>query len=200
MKRFLSSTLFSTVFIILFSITAYAAPATVTVNPGVPHIPQEKIEALAKDYPDTHITIINYQKSVPNITPNIWWFDLTEKKTTQTDVLAKNKFVISVARGATKTLSKTWSGSISPSCSFKAAFSTLELGATITRSYSKSETFSGPPEGSPYNTREYRVKFYEDRGTFKGYYVSDAGNQQKKSGTWKSPSYYFEYSVDRYAH
>ncbi len=195
-KTALLSTFLSTALMMLFSISAYAEQASVSVEPNAVNVPQELVQELVAEYPDTHITITGYKEAVLAPTPNLWWFDLTEKNTTQQDVMAKDSFVISVARGATKTLSKTWTGSLSPSCSYKNAQSSLSLNGTITRTYSKSETFDGPSEGSSYNTREFRVKFYEDRGTFKGQYVSDAGDSQKKSGTWKSPTRFLEYSVD----
>lgn len=199
MKKFktgLFSTFFTTLLMMLFSISTYAAPASVSIEPNAVNVPQNLVQELAAEYPDAHITITGYKEAAPAISPRLWWFVLTEKKTTQYDALAKDSFVISVARGATKTLSKTWTGSLSPSCSYKNAEASLSLNATITRTYSKSETFNGPSEDSSYNSREFRVKFYEDRGTFKGEYVSDVGDSQPKSGTWKSPTKFLEYSVD----
>ncbi|MDR2021924.1 MAG: hypothetical protein LBQ71_01430 [Hungatella sp.] len=200
MKKFKTaflSTFLTTALMMLFSISAYAAQASVSIEPNAVNVPQDLVQELAAEYPDAHITITGYKEADPAITPRIWWFDLTEKKTTQSDVEAKDSFVISVARGGTKTLSKTWTGSLSPTCSYKNAQNSLSLNATITRTYSKTEKFEGPSNSSSYNSREFRVKFYEDRGTFKGQYVSDAGDSQQKSGTWKSPTKFLEYSVDR---
>lgn len=196
-KTVLLSTFLTTAMMMLLSISAYAAQASVSIEPNAADVPQDLVQELAAEYPDTHITITGYKEADPAITPRVWWFNLTEKKTTQSNVLAKDSFVISVARGAAKTLSKTWKGSLSPSCSYQNAQSSLSLNAAITRKYTKTETFNGPSSSSSYNTREFRVKFYEDRGTFKGQYVSDAGDSQNKSGTWKSPTKFLEYSVDR---
>ena len=80
--------------------------------------------------------------------------------------LSRTPPAVAVARGQTQTLSSSWSSTLS--CEISGDISSASLGITksITKSYSKSDTFSGPPENSYYNCREFRVKFYENRGTY----------------------------------
>lgn len=118
-------------------------------------VPMFIMEDLKKQYPNEHIIINEFGTAQPSIQPRIVWFELIEKKTTATNVLAKQEFIMSVAKGATKQL-----------------------------------------ENSPYNSRMYYVKFYEDRGTYYGRWATDMGAANTESGTWTSPKYYVEYSVD----
>lgn len=73
----------------------------------------------------------------------------------------------------------------------------LKLNGTITKTYTKTQSFSGPPESSAYNSREYRVKFYAEKGTYKGYYITDMGRGPSVSGSFKNPLRYAEYSIDK---
>lgn len=52
-------------------------------------------------------------------------------------------------------------------------------------------------QNSAYNSREYRVKFYADKGTYKGYYITDMGRGPSISGSFKNPLRYAEYSIDK---
>ena len=72
----------------------------------------------------------------------------------------------------------------------------LSLNQTLTREFSTSETFVGPPEESSSNSREYRVKMFQDEGTYYGQGASDMGSIEYESGTWTNPTYYLEYTVD----
>ena len=86
---------------------------------------------------------------------------------------------------------------ISASAGSSYAKNSLNLTASLTKSYTKTETFSGPSASSAYNSRAYWVKFYQDKGTYTGQYLNDgvtAGG--KESGTWTNPKYYAAYSVD----
>ena len=62
----------------------------------------------------------------------------------------------------------------------------LGLELTMTKEYSTEGSWSGPPEESQYNSREYRIKFFEDQGTYTGYQTFDGIPwSDLESGTWK---------------
>ena len=157
-------------------------------------IPMFIMEDLKKQYPNEHIIINEFGTAQSSIQPRIVWFELIEKKTTATNVLAKQEFIMSVAKGATKQLSNKVSVSLSATPVDMKGY--LSLGGTIVKEYDTTQTFEGPSENSPYNSRMYYVKFYEDRGTYYGRWATDMGAANTESGTWTSPKYYVEYSVD----
>lgn len=160
--------------------------------------PQEVIDEIVKENPNTLITISNYVDSKPAPTPRlVMGIYITSKKTTATNVVDKDLFVISVAKGSEKSLSTEWKESVSASASHSGAKSALGLNGTLTKKYSKTEKFKGPPENSKYNSREYRVKFYVNKGTYSGYYETDMGRGPKVSGTFVDPVRYAEYSIDK---
>lgn len=171
----------------------------ITIAPEAHNIPQHIIDDIVKANPDCAITIYNWVEATPNVAPRIVLPGKITKTTTATNALQSDKFVISVARGSTKKLTTTWRGSLSASCSDAIVKLSLSLNGTIERTYTTEITFNGPPEGSSYNSRYYGVKFYEDRGTFKETdRCTDMGQKlPDKSGTWTSPKYYLEYSVDK---
>lgn len=45
--------------------------------------------------------------------------------------------------------------------------------------------------------REECVKFYADKDTYKGYYITDMGKGSSISGSFKNPLRYAEYSIDK---
>lgn len=188
------------------SVNAFAVEQNrnkITILPQAADIPQDIVKDIAKSYPNSTITISNWVESdAPfdnQITPRIALPGKITKTTTATKVLKYDYFVISVARGSTKKLTTTWKKSLSPSCSISALKSSLSLAGTIERSYTKEVTFAGPPEGSKYNSREYRVKFYENRGTFtETQRIDDVGHKlPDRSGSWTSPHSYAEFSIDK---
>lgn len=110
----------------------------------------------------------------------------------------KDKFVISVAKGSTKTLTSTWSYKISGA--FEGSYSlfdamevTAKLGGSVTRTYTTSHKFSGPAESSKYNSREFRVKFYKQKVKVT---QTDPITSFKKSATYDKAVKYAEYSID----
>ncbi|MBN2444977.1 MAG: hypothetical protein JXJ04_26720 [Spirochaetales bacterium] len=162
------------------------------------------INDLVESNPDASAINLN-DVAIAETTPDqtrYQWYDLwiswkTTKTRTISNILAKTSFVCSVAKGETYQLSSTWEQSLSASISgtYYASFS---LSSTIKKTYTKSYTFSGPPESSSYNSRLYYVKFYEHRGNWaqevKGW---PSNHISYYSGTYKEPSYYASYSVDR---
>ncbi len=175
---------------------------SVTIEEEASNIPQELIDDILKENPDAeHITITEYvpaENNSDDIVPYGYdYFDIT-KKTTQSRVLAKTELVISVAKGQTTSLSSSWSATLSASVTGELPINKLNLGASVTQSYTRSDTFVGPPEGSQYKTRKYYVGFYEARGTYSALRVSDINpaNRVTITGNWSSPLDYVAYSTD----
>ena len=134
----------------------------------------------------------------PRVIIVVWnGFQVVSKTTTRTNYAVNDHFIISVAKGQTITLGTKKTFSLKNSVTGKATASELELSGTLTAEYSASSTWQGPPEDSVYNGREYRVKFYENQGTYTGYSVL-AGIliDELESGTWSEPSRYLQYSRD----
>lgn len=117
----------------------------------------------------------------------------------------KDDFVISVARGQTKTLSSKYSASIGGSYEASVGGSAYGLAANLKNNLnwsiaceiSKTVSFSGPDNGSCYNSREYRVRYYERRGTYTYKATGcQSGHTSVMTGTFKEPLRYLEYSID----
>lgn len=107
-------------------------------------------------------------------------------------------FVISAAKGQTTTLSTTFSRTVSSNFSVgDDPYIKAEIGGSVTVEYDVSHEFKGPPEGSKYNSREYRVQFYARRVDWvqRKYNLSDelVGT---RSGTAYVPTRYLQYSID----
>ncbi|GEM_PF-3746284 len=118
----------------------------------------------------------------------------------RTQYTKADKFVISCAKGQTVQLSSTWSYTIAASVSGTTGCFTAGLSASITAQYSTSITFSGPPESSSCNTREFRCKFIEYRGTCNEWWFwwpSGDISSQSESGTFKEPLKTVSYSLDK---
>ncbi len=114
---------------------------------------------------------------------------------TETNAFESDRFMASCARGETKTVSSTITASLSPSYT-GTALGGVGLNATISYSITSGSTLNGPPEGSSYNCREFRCKFYENRGNWAQCNMIN-GIPLNLSGTFKEPAYYLSYSVDR---
>ena len=131
-----------------------------------------KHSELQNEYPDAvQITIYGYyevpEPTVPEIAPQyVDKISKVNKTTTQYNVMTKNEFIISVAKGQTIQLSST---------------TTFSLEANSTA-----------------NSREYRIKFYENQGTYTA--VRQFGPTgmgfEEISGTWSEPVKYLQYSID----
>lgn len=170
----------------------------VIIEAGAYNMPKEDIDEIVRENPNTRIIISNYVEAEPMIQPRlVMGVEITEKKITKSSYVDKDSFVISVAKGSKITLSETWSESLSASVTHAQAKKSLKLNGTITKTYTKTQSFSGPPESSAYNSREYRVKFYAEMGTYKGYYITDMGRGSSVSGSFKNPLRYAEYSIDK---
>jgi len=180
-------------------------------------VPQYIIDDLLLENPNAeNITIYgvgNTDKIIEDdlsggITPlNVTYYTniVTTKTVTNAKALAKDVFQFSVAKGQTVTLSQTYKASLTGSYS-GSIFDSSKLGVnlTIEGTYQKSTTYSGPPESSSYNSREFRTRFYEERGNYvqRATKVTNYGQgvvinePVSSSGTYKKPVSYANYSVD----
>ena len=178
MKKFLSLTI-SLVLTCCFFVSPVSAHES-TFNHTLPdividsdaEIPENILEELQNEYPDAvQITIYGYyevpEPTVPEIAPQyVDKISNANKTTTQYNVMTKNEFIISVAKGQTIPLSST---------------TTFSLEANSTA-----------------NSREDRIKFYENQGTYTA--VRQFGPTgmgfEEISGTWSEPAKYLQYSID----
>ena len=171
--------------------------AQVMLASTVQNIPQDIVNDLASSYPGSVVTITAWGEATPTPAPRIVWLDILSKSTTARNVVAADNFIISVAKGASTTLSREWSASLNAECSVAEGIGALSLNSSITSTISVEQTFNGPPEESSNNSREYRMRFYEDQGTFVGQWASDMGASGSSfNGTWSNPTKYAQYSVD----
>lgn len=206
-RRVLACCLCVTILIPLATIPASATSTTysypdintnVVVENGAIGIPQNMIDEVARENPNTTVTFSNYVEAKPVITPRIvLGITITSKTTTKSNYVDKDVFVVSVAKGSKISLTEKWSASLAAEATHSDAKVGLKLNGTITKEYSKTQTFSGPPEDSRYNSREFRVRFYADTGTYEGYYETDMGRGPSVSGSFKNPLKYAEYTIDR---
>lgn len=211
MKKIISGIVF--VCFIAFSIATALAQPEVTVLHGAAGIPQNVLNDILMEVPeDSKVIIYGWHEGVEGeeskeIEPRAGWvFSDLKTTTTQTDVALNNYFVISVAKGATTTLSAEWKKTVKSSVSINSnaqgipapLAGKLEVSAEVTARYTVTRKFQGPPEESPYNSRQYRVRFYGDKGTWTGIAESQVNpaNRPKVSGTWTKPTRYAEYSID----
>jgi hypothetical protein len=172
-------------------------------------VPNNVIQDIIKENPDAgQITITDFGTSDVNksntsnqpmaLAAGISYTNVV-KNQTQSGVLAKTSFVISVAKGQTVAIGYEWSDSLS--CTITGGIDKNSLGITgnISTKYSATQTFSGPSESSAYNSRSYYVKFYENRGTYTATcHDSLLGTTitYPVSGSYTEPAYFVSYSVD----
>ncbi len=130
----------------------------------------------------------------------------TKKTVTQTNALAKDVFQFSVAKGQTVTLTMTYSASLTGSYSGTIVdVGNLGISGTVSGGYAKSTSYSGPGEGNVCNSRQFRTKFFENRGTYvqtaeewdwQGQGVNYKVGNVTTSGTFKEATIFANYSVD----
>lgn len=170
----------------------------VIIEPDAVGITSAEISEIIASHPEAgRITIHEHYEAPPSITPRS--FTNISKTVTDTGVALKRSFVISVARGQTVTLSRTWTDSVSASVTGMLTSGQLGLNASVQASYSISSTFTGPD--APYNSRDYYVRFYGNKGTWKAYFIYDINpaRQEWVNGTFIEPTHYSSYSVDKKA-
>lgn len=190
-------------FLSLVAFTAFAEP-TVEIDPEADDIPQDVVSDIVNSNPDAgHITITDWG-TAPAPDPSapmplsVQYINI-KKTTLEINSVAKDVFVVSVARGETLSLETSLSASLSPSVTGGPSAANLSLKSTIKVTYSVGKTFTGPSESSQYNSREFRIKFYKNSGTYTAtaVYSNNGANRQPVSGNWSEPSIYASYSIDR---
>lgn len=197
---------------LVFSLPAFADMPVARIESGAVVIPASAVNDILRDHPDASaVTKTGWHSGEPSsdrsgISPRRSYRDFTDVKitTTENGATLGTYFLISVAKGATATLSTEFTKTISTSVKLSVGESTtpssgdLGISSTVTAKVTTSKTFNGPSESSQYNSRAYYVRFYGDRGTWSATAVWSLNptRRPKVSGTWSKPTHYAEYSVD----
>lgn len=198
----------------------------IIIEQGAEDVPNDIIEDLIRDNPDVGvIRLINYDY-IPEETYNdnynfpskdarildpIGYYttieNISTRKTVETyNQVAKDEFNFSVARGEEVTLTTKYTGSLKGSYSGEVLDSSkIGVDITVTGEYSKGTRYYGPNNDSKYNTREFRMKFYQNVGTYTQtgeicyhYYGTIYDRKDTtKTGTFKEPTKYLSYSIDK---
>lgn len=129
-------------------------------------------------------------------------YDNIKKTVTRSDSPLDDKFITSSAKGMTLSSSTKFESSVNSLVTGKLNAKALGLTARLGFSMEPDYTLTGPPEYSKANTREYRVKFYGNTGTYTAAERSGlpggAGMMMRDiTGTWSEPLKYYIYAVDR---
>jgi len=147
-----------------------------------------------------HITIHHVESANDEIGISPYLIVLNSYPTTLTKVgtewAAQSYFVISVAKGQTTTLTSAFSQELTAGISGSYYSVTAELKGSVKASYSITHQFTGPPESSYYNSREYRVRFYAQTYNFNQHHYMSGMYIGTKTGTVKKPTRWASYSID----
>ena len=176
-------------------------------------IPNSVVAEIVAENPDAQeITFLKWENAVLDnelVMPLAGWtYSDIVVKTGSTNVTLADKFIISVAKGAKTTLSKEFSATVSASVNLsssggqntgKPSAGQLGVAASVTAKCSVTWQFSGPPESSTANSREYRARFIGDKGTWSATAILQVNPtaRPKINGTWSSPTKWAEYSIDK---
>ncbi len=194
----------------------------VIIEEAASDIPDKFVQQIIQENPDAGlITIYEYTKAEPKITEskndndvilphlaNTIFGPITTTISNQKyDQELHDERILSVAKGQKKTLETTltfsFKGSIKGSTLKK---SDINAEVTISGTFKEGDTYDGPPEGSPFNSREYRIKFLGETGNYTQTqlvttYLTGQIISQKvlsEEGTYEKPTDSISYSVDRY--
>lgn len=121
----------------------------------------------------------------------------TKKRYTKKNVFYKDVFIDSCAKGETKTVTRSIEASIEASVSGNATVADLGLTGSLTYVMEKGKELCGPDEDSDCNTREFRCKFYINKGKWSQYLIGDPSGDAIYSGSFKEPRRFVSYSKDR---
>jgi len=108
-------------------------------------------------------------------------------------------FLTSVAKGQTTKIRRKFSHTEKLSAS-QDYYGKLGIENTVTAEVEKEETRVGPPEGSAYNSREFRIRFLGQNYNWTQTLYWLGNYHSQTSGTATSPTRYYEYSIDRYVY
>lgn len=122
---------------------------------------------------------------------------VTTKSNVQKNRVLEDRYLFSVARGQTKKVSSTYKYTASATGGYK---NLSEITGSAVYTKSVVDTFTGPSSAS-YNTREYRIKFYGEKGNYVQKLYERLANKEKLkktySGTYKSAKKAMIYSKDK---
>ena len=120
--------------------------------------------------------------------------------TDQTNIASKDDFIFSAAKGETALLADAIKMNFTASVAGHASAGVLGLTESLQVTFPEGTIFVGPPEESSLNSREYRVKFYLDKGSYKvkreNVYLPSL--QEYIAGSWTAPAFCITYCIDRY--
>lgn len=134
---------------------------------------------------------------VPEIQPQILYTYETDIFPGGDDKPWASYFVTSVARGMTLTLESEFTKTLSITITSGTPYNSALIQGSVTAKYTETHQFVGPPEGSPYNSREYRVQFYYKDAIWFQKKLDLSGNLLgSQKGQAKLPTKYLLYSVD----
>lgn len=183
-------------------------PIYVSGSVDINNIPQSVIDDLVSSYPNAdNITIYDFgyieEDFGLHITPFQPYPVVYETMLTvlRSNQVGDDKFVFSVAKGQETTITETYTVSYKGSITGE-WFDKVKIGAekTITGSYQKNTKYNGPPESSIFNSRQFRIRFFQDEGTFvqkAGWYnLSDWLYDETRHGSYEMPTSFAAYSVD----
>lgn len=192
-------------FILAMCFSATVSTAEVTILSGAQNVPGYMIDELVNRHGE-ELVLVEYGEIAQEndssivspssviILPGLTTFEVDSKQTTVERALAKDEFIISVAYGMTVTLNETAEYELTCSISGPASAAELGIETVVRRTFSVTYEWKGPD--APYNTCEYRISFFERRGTYTGHYNYLSYLEPKTdSGTWSEPLSYLIYQV-----
>lgn len=122
----------------------------------------------------------------------------TTKKEISDKYVDANYFIISVAKGETVRLSKTFSKTCRLDITSGVPLDSTKIGSDITFTRMIFHEYTGPGEDSPYNSRSFYVKFYvQDYEWRQERYIYNT-LEMWSEGTATIPKGYEAYSIDKY--
>lgn len=130
------------------------------------------------------------------------WKYSSKKTLANSNLLLSKQFLLSVARGQTtsftSSVSKTYKTTFSGSVPYSIAEFGAEFSSSLTVTYTRSDTFAGPPENSSNNSRSYYVRFYGNEYRWTQTKTNNRdGYSMTTSGQAYCPKYYDLYSIDK---
>ncbi|WP_028593274.1 hypothetical protein [Paenibacillus assamensis] len=178
---------------------------TVKISPkAVGKVSKKQLDAIAKQAGNGTITIHNvHEAEQPINTASISW--TTVKKISSRDNPEAAKQIISVARGATKKITKNFTHKTLRSVTLTGGVS-VPSGAShsisgsitneVSRSYTVEETWNGPAETSSFLSRIYYYTGFLDYGTFTTEGRQSTTTYGPYKGSYQEPTHYVEWSRD----
>lgn len=112
------------------------------------------------------------------------------------NVVMKDDFIISVAKGETSQLSVEYNVTVDQKISGSYYTLSAELKSSVTAKFLISKIWTGPSEGSGYNSREFRVKYYGNKYNYVQQRLLDGYVSGTKEGKVTKPTKYLSYSID----